>query len=78
MIARDAVIIGGMVMSKGEVEVKTLGGAEYSRTVVIIGRRDVQVEKLRKVTAEIRRLESYLEGVKSEIYALARLKIERR
>jgi uncharacterized protein (DUF342 family) len=76
LIARDAVIIGGMVMSKGEVEVRTLGGAEYSRTVVIIGRRDVQVEKLRKVTAEIRRLESYLEGVKSEIYALARLKID--
>ncbi len=76
IIAKDAVIIGGTIMSKGEIEVKTVGGAEYSRTVIIIGRRDMQAEKLKKVTAEIKRLESYLEGVKSEIYALARLKIE--
>ncbi len=76
IIARDAVIIGGTIMSKGEIEVKTVGGAEYSRTVIIIGRRNIQAEKLSKVTAEIRRLESYLEGIKAEIYALARLKIE--
>ncbi|CUS98335.1 DUF342 domain-containing protein [Candidatus Chrysopegis kryptomonas] len=76
LIAKDAVIIGGTIMTKGEIEVKTIGGAEYSRTVIIIGRRDAQVEKIKKITAEIRRLEAYLEGVKSEIYALARLKID--
>jgi len=76
IIAKDAVIIGGTVTSKGEIEVKTIGGAEYSRTVIIIGKRDIQIEKLKKVTAEIRRLESYLEGIKTEIYALARLKID--
>lgn len=76
IIAKDAVIIGGTIMSKGEIEVKTVGGAEYTRTVIIVGRRDMQAEKLKKVTAEIRRLESYLEGIKDEIYALARLKIE--
>ncbi|CUU09845.1 hypothetical protein JGI3_00259 [Candidatus Kryptobacter tengchongensis] len=76
IIAKDAVIIGGTVMCKGEVEAKSIGGAEYSRTVIIIGRRDKQIEKLKKVTAEIKRLGSYLEGIKSEIYALARLKID--
>lgn len=76
IIARDAVIIGGTIMSKGEIEVKTIGGTEYSKTVVIIGRRDAQAEKLKRIVSEIKRLESYLEGVKSEIYALARLKIE--
>lgn len=76
IIAKDAVIIGGTIMCKGEVEAKSIGGAEYSRTVIIIGRRDKQIEKLKKVTAEIKRLESYLEGIKSEIYALARLKID--
>lgn len=76
IIAKDAVIIGGTIMCKGEVEAKSIGGAEYSRTVIIIGRRDKQIEKLKRVTAEIKRLESYLEGIKSEIYALARLKID--
>ncbi len=76
IIAKDAVIIGGTITSRGEIEVKTIGGTEYSRTVIIIGRRDIQAEKLKKITMEIRRLESYLEGVKSEIYALARLKID--
>ncbi len=76
IIAKDAVIIGGTIMCKGGIEAKSIGGAEYSKTVIIIGRRDKQVEKLKKITSEIRRLESYLEGIKSEIYALARLKID--
>jgi hypothetical protein len=76
IIAKDAVIIGGTIMCKGGIEARSIGGAEYSKTVIIIGRRDKQVEKLKKITAEIRRLESYLEGIKSEIYALARLKID--
>jgi hypothetical protein len=76
VIAKDAVIIGGTIVAKSGIEVKTIGGAEYSRTIVVIGKRDRKIERLKSVMREIKRLEEYHEGVKSEIYNLARLKVE--
>ena len=76
IMAKDAVISGGTVMARESIEARAIGGAEYSKTIVIIGRRSRHVQKLKNVTNEISRLKEYLNGIKSEIYNLVKLKLE--
>ncbi len=72
IIARSAIIMGGVVTAGNEIEVRTLGGELYSTTRVKLGIQELLNEDLNAVNKEIELQSKSTADLKSEIYVLVR------
>ncbi len=76
IIAKNAIIMGGIVAAGEKIEVQTLGGELYSTTKAKLGIKEILTEDMGAIDKEIELISKEIESMKAEIYTLVRDRID--